>query len=164
MNSTIQKGAALALITACSFGANVNDSFTVTANVTSACTVSATDLAFGNYTGTQLDGTSTVTANCVLLTGYTIALNAGAGTGAAYSTGRKMTGDSNTSATLTYNLYSDLLRTTIWGDGTDSSFTVSGVGLGTAIGVPHTVYGRIPAGENVPAQAYTDTITATLTY
>jgi spore coat protein U-like protein len=142
------------------------DTFLVTATVSDSCTVTAGDLAFGTYNTTALvdtTGTSTVTVNCTLATPYTITLDVGSGSGAAYDTGRIMTGSPNTSETLNYNLYTDVLHTTIWGDGvTGGSGDVDGIGTG--LDIPHVVYGVIGAGQNVKPQSYSDTVTATLTY
>jgi len=76
-----------------SSGATSTSTFQVTATVASSCTVTATSLAFGNYTLAQLDGTSTITATCTNGTTYTIGLDAGTFSGATTST-RRMTGPS----------------------------------------------------------------------
>jgi spore coat protein U-like protein len=62
---------------------------------------------------------------------------------------------------LNYGLFTDATRTTNWGEtvGTD---TVSGTGTGATQIV--TVYGRIPATQNVGIGGYVDTITATVTF
>jgi len=136
--------------------------FQVTATVEDACTVSATDLAFGTYdpnTG-DLDGTSTITASCTESTTYDIGLDTGQNAAEASGTTRAMAGDATTGY-LSYELYSDSGRTTVWGDtvGTD---TVSGTA--SAADDDHTVYGQIPGGQFVPADSYTDTIAVTITY
>ena len=51
--------------------------FSVTATVVKDCAVTATNLAFGNYTGAQVRSTSTITATCTSSTTYTVGLNAG---------------------------------------------------------------------------------------
>lgn len=136
-------------------------SFNVTATVISACSVGATDLAFGNYDPLSVlntDGITTVSVTCSLLTPYNIGVSAGShGSGV---TGRKMKIGSGTD-TLNYSLFRDVLRTLNWGVtvGTD---TLSG--LGTGLAVPSVVYGRIASGQNAPIGAYSDTVTVTLTY
>jgi spore coat protein U-like protein len=64
-------------------------------------------------------------------------------------------------AVLGYSLFSDAARTVNWGQtiGTD---TVTGTGNGSAQAI--TVYGQATAGQFVAPGAYTDTITATVTY
>jgi len=137
-------------------------SFQVTATVADACTVSATDLAFGTYdpnTG-DLDGTSTITASCTEGTTYDIGLDTGQNAAEASGTTRAMVGGTS-AGYLSYELYSDSGRTTVWGDtvGTD---TVSGTA--SAADDDHTVYGQIPGGQFVPPDSYSDTIAVTITY
>jgi spore coat protein U-like protein len=134
-----------------------NTTFAVTSSVVASCTISATSLAFGNYTLSQLDATSTLTLTCTSGTAAAIGLNAGTGSGATVTV-RKMTSAGNT---LNYALYQDAGRTTIWGNtvGTD---TVSTTGTGAAQTI--TVYGRIPASQTSPIGSYADTVTATVTF
>lgn len=133
-------------------------SFQVTATVAATCVISATNLAFGTYAGVQTDSTSTLSATCTNTTPYTVGLSVGAATGAT-ATARSMTGPS--AALLGYALYRDSARTLNWGftAGTD---TVGGTGSGAEQTL--TVYGRVAAGQYVAPGAYTDTITATITF
>jgi len=139
------------------------------------CTVSATALAFGGYVspnGPRVDSTATVHVACtptyLLLAcsvSYTLSISAGTvGTpGArqmAHGTGR-----------LRYDLYSDAGRTVPWGDGGGAGATAGGnitsglLGLVCAPGARnHTVFGRIPALQNVPAGGYQDQVILTITY
>jgi spore coat protein U-like protein len=119
--------------------------------------VTATSLAFGNYTLAQLDGSSTITATCTNGTTYTIGLDAGSFAGATTST-RRMTGPS--AAGLSYSLFSDSGRTTNWGNVAGS--WVSGTGTGAAQVL--TVFGRIPANQTALIGNYTDTVTVTVTF
>jgi spore coat protein U-like protein len=136
----------------------VTTTFNVTATVQATCLVSATAMGFGTYTGVAIPTTSTVSVTCTNTTPYNVGLNAGTSTGATVSA-RKMTGPAG--ALLTYALYSDSGRTTNWGNtvGTD---TVSGIGNGSA--QPLTVYGQLAASQYLAPGAYTDTITATVTW
>ena len=131
--------------------------FQVTATVAASCTISATNLAFGNYTLAQLDGTSTITATCTNGTTYTVGLDAGTFSGATTLT-RKMTGPS--AGGLAYSLYSDTSRTTNWGNA--SGTWVSGTGTGAAQTL--TVYGRIPANQTASLGSYSDTVPVTITF
>ena len=63
--------------------------------------------------------------------------------------------------TLDYGLYTDVGRATNWGN-TVGDDAVTGTGSGAAQTL--TVYGQIPAGQLIEIGAYTDTITATVTY
>ena len=138
---------------------SLTTTFTVTATVATTCTIAANALAFGTYTGSASAVNTTVTVTCNQTSPFNVGLNAGTATGATV-TSRKMTGPA--SATLNYALYSNSALTTNWGNtvGTD---TVTGQTTGTTADAL-TVYGSIPAGQSVPPGAYTDTITATVTY
>lgn len=151
---------ALAAAMPSAYAATATGSFGVSALVASGCAVTALPLAFGAYDPTSASATTgqtTVTVLCTVGTAYNVGLNAGGGSGATVAT-RKLT---NGSDTLDYTLYSDSGRTTVWGN-TVGTNTVSGTyALAQA---PLNVYGRITAGQSVPAGTYNDTITVTITY
>lgn len=65
---------------------------------------------------------------------------------------------------LTYNLYLDAARGTIWGDNTGGSSHYGPVNPPNNQNVNLTVYGRILAGQDVSAGVYTDSITATVNF
>ncbi len=130
----------------------------VSTTVQATCTVSATPLAFGTYSGASLNATSTISSTCTNTTAYNIGLSAGTATGATV-TNRKMTGPS--SSVLGYKLFSDSGRTINWGN-TIGTNTVSRTGTGAAQSL--TVYGQIPASQYVVPGSYADTVTVTLTY
>ena len=136
----------------------VTTTFTVTAIVPATCTVSASVLNFGNYTGSLIDASSAVTVTCTNLTVFNIGLNAGTATGATVTT-RKMT--SQASARLNYTLFRDSARTLNWGNtvGTD---TLVSQANGTA--VQYSVFGRMAAGQSGNPAIYSDTIIVTVTY
>jgi spore coat protein U-like protein len=64
---------------------------------------------------------------------------------------------------LNYNLFTNAARTTIWGDGTAGTSRVSR-NLRRNQPVNLTVYGRIPAGQDVRIGSYSETLTVTITY
>jgi spore coat protein U-like protein len=138
--------------------ATTTTTFTVTANVVAGCTVTATNLAFGAYSETQVDATSTITTDCNNGAPYNIGLNAGTAPSATVTT-RQMSGPGG--ALLNYSLFSDAGHTTNWGNtvGTD---TVPSTGTGSPQNF--TVFGRVPASQFVATGAYTDTITVTVTF
>lgn len=133
-------------------------SFPVTVVIAGSCTISASNLTFGTYTGALIKATSTITTNCTDLLPFNIGLSAGNGSGATVTT-RKMTGPG--AATLGYSMFRDSGHTLNWGNtvGTD---TLSGTGTGST--VLYTVYGQLPAAQVTTQGAYTDTIIATITY
>jgi spore coat protein U-like protein len=133
-----------------------------------SCSVAATSVAFGAYdplnaSPTNSVGTVSVTCSVTLLAllwSWDIKLSAG-GSGSLVT--RQMTSGASQ---LNYNLYLDSGRTTIWGDGTGGSAYPSPLIL-LAIGTTthnFPVYGRIPAGQDRGAGAYTDTIVVTIEY
>jgi spore coat protein U-like protein len=133
--------------------------FNVSATVVKACLVSASSLLFGAYTGSVLNSTAIISANCTNGTAYNVGLDAGTAN-AATVTNRSMTGPS--SILLRYSLFSDSGRSMNWGN-TVGSDTLAGTGTGVSQYL--TVYGQIPAGQtSVVAGSYADTVTVTLTY
>lgn len=134
----------------------------------SACSASAVATSFGAYdpfSASPVDSAGSVTVTCQFLIGvlvnYTIQLSTGAGGG--YSP-RSLSGPGYQ---LDYNLYTNAGRTNVWGNGSGGTATVSDGYLITLL-VPfvrnYTVYGRIPAGQNVAPGGYSDTIIVTVNY
>jgi spore coat protein U-like protein len=163
MPSCVAAGVLLALAGGAE-AATRTTTFNVTANVTANCEVAATDLLFGAFDGAiDINSTSTVGVRCTAGSPYTVALNIGTGGGSFAARTLASGGD-----TLIYNLYRNAARTEIWGDGTASTFTVAGTGLGMTVPntVNHTVFGALPAAgnENAPIASYASTIQVTVTY
>jgi spore coat protein U-like protein len=129
---------------------NVN--LPVTANIAARCDVSTTGIAFGTYDPTaNTDQTGTITIQCTKGTSVNISLNEG-----NLPAGRQMTG-SGTGDLLTYELYSDAARTSVWGSGNGGS-TVNYIATDSS---PQnlSVYGRIPLGQiNASVDAYSDVV------
>lgn len=144
------------------YSATSTTTFTVSATVLSNCLVSASPHAFGNYdptTGSNVNGTSTITVTCTQGTPYDIGLDAGTGTGATVTT-RKMTRVGG-SDLLNYSLYQDNSRTIVWGNTIGTNTEASS---GTGLAQSFTIYGQIPGSQVIPAAVYNDTITITITY
>lgn len=164
MNSNLLKttlvAAAGLLFANSTLAATETTTFQVTATVADSCIVTAGDLNFGSYDPASiLDGFSNITATCTAQTPYTIGLDAGLNAGG--TTARRMKGDDADTTLLSYDLYSDATRTTIWG-ATAGTTVAQSVLTGGAL--HYTVYGRIPASQYVPAANYVDTVTVTVTY
>jgi spore coat protein U-like protein len=132
--------------------------FRITANVLDACSVSATDMAFGAYSGTTINTTSGISVSCTNTTDYNVGLNAGTAAGATV-TNRNLTGPEAT--LLHYRLSRDPAHRINWGN-TVGADTVRGTGNGTVQQL--FVYGQIPASQTVPPGNYSDTITVTVTF
>ncbi|HVT35487.1 MAG TPA: spore coat U domain-containing protein [Nevskiaceae bacterium] len=131
-----------------------------------SCSASSQSVPFPGYNPFDLtadDATGNVHVSCTgigLLVSYHISLSTGA---SGSFTTRTM---KQASATLNYNLYTNLLRVTIWGDGSGSSSKVDDgylIQLGT-IDRDYTVYGRVFAQQNAAPGPYSDTILVTVDY
>ena len=146
--------------------------FKVKLTVTESCLTGATlptDVSFANQARTAaaltLDAAGQLNVNCTVGTAYNIGLNGGlnatipAGTAAPVAGNRRMRLGATTNY-VPYELYSNAARTTFWGN-TIGTSTLTGTGTGASVAVP--VYGRVTSA-NVPAGAYEDTVTATVTY
>jgi len=146
---------ALGLTSTPAYATAVTTTFLVTANVQATCLISAATLPFGTYSGTQIQTTSNISVTCTNATGYTVGLDLGANYS---STQRRMVGPSTNY--LNYELFSDTLYSTTWGNAAGN--WVSGTGNGAAQTL--TVYGQLDGSQYPKVGAYTDTITATITY
>lgn len=138
-----------------------------------SCGVSAVGVAFSSYDTVAVAptyGTGRVDVACTLIkppgtdVAYTIALSPGAS--GSYA-GRTMLA---AGSVLQYNLYVAAPPSiSVWGNGAGTTQAVAGVVSfrpppGRTTTVSHTVYGTIPARQDVAAGAYVDTIVVTLTF
>lgn len=127
------------------------------------CNIDGGGVAFGMYDPTSsshLDTTGTLRLKCNEQTDATLSLSVGNGAGASYAGGRKMT--SAVGGTLKYNLYTDVTRTRVLGDGTNGSITLKIVRHNSQ---NLAIWARIPGGQGaVQAGAYGDTVIATVSY
>src|SRR5271166_4240704 len=69
--------------------ATATTTFQVTATVQATCLISANSLAFGTYTGAQVQASTTISVTCTSTTPYNVGLDPGTATGASVSA-RKM--------------------------------------------------------------------------
>jgi spore coat protein U-like protein len=141
--------------------------FQVTATVISSCSVTTSPIAFGNYdptSTTALTAQGAVNAKCTKGSVVAVALDQGThpvtGTSTAAIPARQM---SNGTVTLPYHIYTTSGGTTEWGNTTaQEPATQTSATVNTAL--VFTTYGNLPAGADVTAGAYTDTVTASLTF
>ncbi|MFT3693200.1 MAG: spore coat U domain-containing protein [Kofleriaceae bacterium] len=138
----------------------------VTATVVSSCTITAGTVAFPNYdavTGTQIDGTGTLTVACSkgAITTITLGQGANANTGSTDILPLRQMKNTSTTDLLGYSLYSDSTRLVTWGN-----TALTGKAYIPASSAPTnvTVYGRITALQDVPAGSYADTVVATISF
>ena len=132
----------------------------VTATVDEVCELGTMgDVTFGNLTpGAGIDGTAngTVEWRCSNATNADIAIDNGAN-------GNRTMDHAVTASTLTYQLFQDAARTSVWSDiGTDVNVTGTGIGAGFAA---ETVYGRVLSADIDAAEvgSYSDTVDVTIT-
>lgn len=125
------------------------------------CTfTSVSPVNFGNYnpfSTSSNDSAGSLTVKCTggppPVGGYILTLNAG--NSGNYNARYLLNGAER----LNYNLYKDSNRTQVWGDA--GSDIVAILVNGTTI---NTVYGRIPAGQDIGVGNYNDTIVATINF
>lgn len=135
-----------------------------------SCTATTTGIVFPTYnplSSGNVDSVGNVRVACGGVVGlgipYTVTLSAG--TSGSMSNRQMAAG----AARLSYNLFISNGYSTVWGDGSGATGTVSG---GFALDVAglappqdNTVYGRIPGNQmTVAPGVYADTLVVTLTY
>jgi spore coat protein U-like protein len=127
-----------------------------------SCTISATSVNFGNYNvynGSDIDSTGTVTYRCNSFA-FNITVGLTRGASATFNPRQMRKG----AEVLSYNLFRDASRTTVWGDGTSGTSVYSIFNPPNNSNVNLTVYGRLPAGQDVSAGAFSDTVTAVINF
>lgn len=121
-----------------------------------SCTVAAQGVNFGNYDVfalSHLESVGNIRVQCDAATSVEVSLSPGLGD----FTARRMSAGADE---LVYNLYTSSSRTTVWGDGTGGTATVSTDALTADL----TLYGTVPARQNARPGLYTDTVVVTITY
>jgi spore coat protein U domain-containing protein, fimbrial subunit CupE1/2/3/6 len=132
------------------------------AHAQASCTISATSVNFGNYNvfnGTAVDSTGTITFRCNS-SAFNISVSLTDGAATTFNPRTMIKGAEK----LNYNLYRNSARTTIWGDGTGGTQQYTNANPPNNSNVTLTVYGRVPAGQDVSAGAYSDTVTAVINF
>lgn len=126
-----------------------------------ACTISSSGINFGAYSvfsATPDDATGTVQVDCT---------NADHNVSVTLSTGSSGTFAARTmkrgAESLRYNIFAEASRTTVVGDGTSGSVYFFSAHPGNP---PQTItlYGRIPALQDVSVGSYTDTVLASVNF
>jgi spore coat protein U-like protein len=127
-----------------------------------ACTVSATAVSFGTYdvfVTTPNTSTGTITYHCGNKDrNIQIAISKGSSTTFSPRTLR------NGAETLAYNLYRDAAFSVILGDGTGGTGVFADANPPNNLDVNLTVYGRIPAQQDVSVGSYSDTVIVTISF
>lgn len=124
------------------------------------CSISVSGVNFGGYdvfAAAPTDSVGQVTLVCLLDDNVSVTISKGSSNS---FTSRAM---QNGTERLSYNLYRDAARTSVWGDGSNgtSSYVVPFVLL---TNTPLPVYGRIPPGQDVRTGSYSDTVTVVVNF
>ena len=120
------------------------------------CTISTTPVVFGTYnvfTAGPTDSTGTVVYTC---NGgaKNIWITITAGSSGTFNTRQMVKGLER----LGYNLFLNPPRTTVWGDMTGGSSVFTDANPPNNADLVATIYGRIPAGQDISAGAYSDVV------
>lgn len=140
-------------------GGSASGTLGVNVVVNKNCVISTTPLAFGVYdpiianSSSPLDATGTVTITCTKGAATTIGMGTSGGAAREMSSG---------AATMSYEIYRDASRTSIWA-GSAPGLLDSGIAPDRN---PRTfnVNGRIPGGQDLPSGGYSGTIVATVNF
>lgn len=134
-------------------------------NAYSACVLSITPLNFG-YINPRDTATSSGSINisCTPMVNVRYTLRIGGSGGGPYGGGRAMFNSSDSSSYIVYNIYSDINRTVILGDGGNGSKAlVAAMPTRSPYSIPY--YGMTIPGSDKPSPGnYGDTLTVTFTY
>jgi len=126
------------------------------------CTISVTSVNFGTYNvfgGSATDSTGTITIFCNNQA-HNISVTLSKGASSTYNARTMLRGGE----ALSYNLFRDAARSSIWGDGTGGTSTYTDNNPPNATNITLTVYGRVPAGQDVSAGSYSDTVAAVINF
>lgn len=143
-------------------GQSSTSGVSVSAIVGKNCSITTTAVNFGSYdpvvahASSPLDSTGSVVVTCTRGAGTRIDL--GLGSNPSGST-RRMQGGSDF---LSYGLYQNPGRTTVWGSGPTGGQTIATAPNKNAR--TFVVYGRVPAGQDVAAGSYNDIVLATINF
>jgi spore coat protein U-like protein len=131
------------------------------------CNVNVTGLNFGGYdvfSSIPRDSTATVTVTCnapAQNPNAPIPVIVSLSPGYSGSFAQRQLQRTGGPDRLAYNLYTTPSFSTVWGDGSGGSQTQSSM-VTRDMPFTATIYGRIPASQNVSAGGYTDVITVTV--
>jgi len=133
------------------------------------CTFSSTPgMSFGPYddsSAAATDITTSVVVRCTRILGTNnanVVLQVGPSATSGTIATRQMGSGANR---MNYNLYRDGGRSQVWGQtaGVDTvSLNTGNIGNGSSADVTFTIFGRIPALQNVNAGAYSDSVQLTV--
>jgi spore coat protein U-like protein len=143
--------------------------FTVSATLNPTCTIDTTSAAYNfgtigatNSTYQNATATGQLVLNCSIGTSYAVTLASSNATGGPVATGFNM---ANGGQLMSYRLYPNAFANAAWDD---TGVSANASGTGTAVNQTIYVLGEIPqqtpSGGVWNTGAFTDTVTATVTY
>lgn len=166
--------ASSALCAAPAFATSNTQGLTVNGSVTQSCTTlsSAQTLSFGAYdfqaNATTPDDAGPVSYTTQCTKGSSVAFSVNGGANYAHTSGTRAMKSNGTSDYLNYALYSDANHGTPWAFDSTSGAGTNGPTLNPTSNTQTltlTIYGRIPAGQDVAVAAdYTDAVTVAINY
>lgn len=121
------------------------------------CTMQTTNISFGNYdvfNPAPVSSTGRITVSCNRTSSYTITASTG---NSGNFLLRQM---SFGSYRLAYNLYINNTYSTVWGNGNTGTAAI----VNTAVSGTHTIFGQLPARQNVASGTYSDTLIVILSF
>ena len=125
---------------------------------------SVVGVSFGNYnvySSADVDAAGSMTYLCNTGIASFVTIDISTGSSGVYTTRTLKKGASS----LNYNLYSTAARTgNPWGNGAGNTTRYGPVLVVLGSSTTVTVYGRLPALQNVASGSYSDTIIATITF
>ncbi|MDZ4376182.1 MAG: spore coat protein U domain-containing protein [Phenylobacterium sp.] len=134
--------------------------FTFRAEISPACTVSATSLDFGavGLLNSPVTAQNAVNVRCTSGTAYTLGLGPGLNGGGP--TARRL---AKGAERITYGIYKDSGFAQPWGEASQGASAIWS-GTGSGVVQSYTGYGRAPAQATPTPGSYADTVVATITY
>lgn len=150
------------IVSGVSFAASsgsASNATSVAANVSANCHVNNAIMNFGDYDPVSKNATAPLTGvtsfqiACTKGASASISLSAGNNSSHATGTTRAMSTGGATSDYISYELYTNTGYSTVWNASNIIQYVASSRRTNTI-----TVYGKIPAGQDVSAGYYTDTV------
>jgi spore coat protein U-like protein len=131
------------------------------AGAAASCTISTVSgVAFGTYdvaATTPLDSTGALRLDCNGAA-KSVIVDLGRGNAPTFNPRFMRNGASQ----LSYNLFLDAARTSLWGDGTAGTSHYGATNPPNVVDL--TIYGRIPALQDLPIGSYADTVVVTVNF
>jgi spore coat protein U-like protein len=155
-----------AAITAPTYALDAN--LIVSASIGTACTISTSTLAFSMYDAVGANASADllaeggVTSTCSIGSSGNIKMGQGSNSGADSSDStplRRMVNGTDATKFLSYSVYSDSARSSVWENATGVAYT------GTGSAATLTVYGSVTQGQvEAVVGSYSDTLVVAINY